>query len=134
MKKYPCRFQDQEFNELTITPSEFSRESEDELLREQYQEYLISQEDEIGELARALATSLETDQVSAEQEIANLSNQELERYLLEKRLDLKKYFVFNIQELTTKKLCDDFKNVAYNGRAIKESLAEDLTKLAIAHG
>ncbi|KLL04184.1 MAG: hypothetical protein MRECE_2c069 [Mycoplasmataceae bacterium CE_OT135] len=93
------------------------------------------------ELTKGLALSLElsdgesdgSDSPSTEEEEEEISK-DLKKYLQEKRLDLKRYFVFNIQELTTQKICDDFENVAYNGRAIKESLSEDLTKLAIDNG
>ncbi|CAG8647025.1 10485_t:CDS:2 [Ambispora gerdemannii] len=62
-----------------------------------------------------------------------LSEQDLEKYLLEKRLELKKYFVFNLGELTKEKI-----NVAgqeyKNGRVVNSFLAKHLTKLATFHG
>lgn len=56
---------------------------------------------------------------------------ELEKYLLEKRLDLKKYFVFNLgKEVKTKQQ----KNInVRNQRWITESLANDLTKLTASY-
>src|SRR3954454_15145861 len=65
-----------------------------------------------------------------------LNDQELEKCLLEdfsRRLDLKKYFVFSLGELTKEKLRDNFE--AYgNGRIAKNSLARDLSKLSNEHG
>jgi hypothetical protein len=71
-----------------------------ETLRTQYQEYLQSQDssdsdNEAGKLNQAILFSLgifNPDDLFKQK----LSDQELEPYLSEKRLDLKKYFVFNL--------------------------------------
>lgn len=60
-----------------------------------------------------------------------LTDQETEEYLLEKRLELKKYFVFNLSELSTLKK-EDLKpgETAANWRWIRSNvLRNDLTKL-----
>ncbi|RHZ35887.1 Tankyrase-2 [endosymbiont GvMRE of Glomus versiforme] len=128
-------------DEIKISPTEFS---DDDLFREQYQEYLKNQtpasdnesEDEQLSLAKAFALSLGIfdfgDLFSLKKR--KISDQELEKYLLEKRLELKKHFPFNIQELTTEKARDDFGNVSRNGRVITASLSKDLTTLALANG
>jgi hypothetical protein len=65
-------------------------------LRNQYQEYLQGQneESELNLLSRAIKMSLGIFDFSDNP--SKLSDQELEPYLSEKRLDLKKYFVFNL--------------------------------------
>jgi len=52
---------------------------------------------------------------------------ELEKYLLEKRLDLKKYFVFNLGELQTLNPGEENRN----WRIAKNRLDNDLTKLTV---
>jgi len=53
--------------------------------------------------------------------------EELEKYLFEKRLDLKKYFVFNLGELQTLSPGEENRN----WRIAKNRLDNDLTKLTI---
>ena len=53
--------------------------------------------------------------------------EELEKYLLEKRLDLKKYFVFNLGELQTLSPREENRN----WRIAKNRLDNDLTKLTV---
>lgn len=55
-----------------------------------------------------------------------LSEKELEKYLLEKRLDLQKYFVFNLGELKTFEQAD---TGALNIRIVSEKLGNDLFAL-----
>src|SRR4051794_33726794 len=65
-----------------------------------------------------------------------MSDEELKKCLLEdfnRRLDLKKYFVFNLGELTTEKIRDDYGNTGANGRVVTPRLAKDLTKLSGSH-
>ena len=64
-----------------------------------------------------------------------LSQAEVEKYLLEKRLDLQKYFVFNLGELSKGKV--GIKGyVGNNVRAFEKTstLSNDLTNLASKHG
>jgi hypothetical protein len=69
--------------------------------------------------------------------ISKTKEKELEKYLLEKRLELKKYFVFNLGKevkVARSKLSYDEKGnklpvFADDERPITEKLAADLTKL-----
>ncbi|CAJ0747982.1 17041_t:CDS:2 [Entrophospora sp. SA101] len=57
--------------------------------------------------------------------------EELEKYLLEKRLDLKKYFVFNLgKEVKTSQQAE---TKGENVRSISTSLSSDLTKLTASY-
>ena len=58
-----------------------------------------------------------------------LSQQELEKYLLEKRLDLQKYFVFNLGELKT---WQQGPKTEDNARLVSEDLSKHLNKLTIS--
>jgi len=129
---------------LTCEPEETLNFGDLEALREQHQAYLRKQatdsesEDEAGMLAKAIEMSLGVfgfdDLFFPEKKLAKLPDQELEKYLSEKRSDLKKHFIFNIQELTTEKARDNSGYTAHNGRIVKELLANDLTQLALANG
>lgn len=60
-----------------------------------------------------------------------LTDQELEKYLLEKRLELKKYFVFNLgEEVKTREQAPTTHN---NYRVVKNQLENDLSKLAVEY-
>jgi hypothetical protein len=59
-----------------------------------------------------------------------LTQAELEKYLLEKRLDLQKYFVFNLGELKTNTEAPIREN---NSRKVSESLGNDLDKLSASY-
>ncbi|KLL02526.1 MAG: hypothetical protein MRERC_1c135 [Mycoplasmataceae bacterium RC_NB112A] len=61
-----------------------------------------------------------------------LSEQKLEKYLLEKRLELKKYFVFNLGELTKQKV--KLPNQTWvNGRVVNSLLERHLSVLSSSH-
>ena len=60
-----------------------------------------------------------------------LSQAELEKYLLEKRLDLQKYFVFNLQEVKTD---SEHKMNHDNERYLSSLLSNHLTKISHARG
>ena len=60
-----------------------------------------------------------------------LSEQEIEKYLLEKRLDLQKYFVFNLgKEVETR---EKVHTEYVNYRSVKGQLENDLSKLAVKY-
>src|SRR5438128_196224 len=113
-----------------------------ETLKKQHQEHLQFQvidseeKDETQSLAEAIRLSLgifSPDDFSKQK----LSDQELEKYLLEKRLDLKKYFVFNlgkeIDSETGVTVSDESGEIKSdplpNVRLVKPLLAEHLTQL-----
>ncbi|CAH1766148.1 703_t:CDS:2 [Entrophospora sp. SA101] len=112
-----------------------------ETLKEQHQEYLKSQEtnseaDEAQTLADAIRLSLGIFNPDDLLPKSKLSDQELEKYLQEKRLDLKKYFVFNLgKEVETipQTVSDVSGEVVSekvpNLRQVKPLLAEHLTQL-----
>src|SRR3954465_103939 len=56
--------------------------------------------------------------------------EELEKYLLEKRLDLKKYFVFSLEELRTR---NEARTDALNVRLIHSLFSEHLMKIASSY-
>jgi len=111
--------------------------SDIEELRVQYQEYLQSQNEESEEdqLVRAMALSLGifnfTDNPSK-----GLTDEEAEQYLSTKRLNLKKYFVFNLgKELSTIPVTvSDYEGKTVsepipNLRRVEPLLSEHLTQL-----
>jgi hypothetical protein len=113
-----------------------------EELRNQYQEYLQYQEEEPEStlLERAISLSLgvfDFGNDDFEQKITKLSDQELELYFSEKRLDLKKYFVFNLGQevkITPKITVSDSTGEIVsepipNIRQVKPLLTEHLTQL-----
>ena len=112
--------------------------SDIEELRSQYQEYLQSQgeEDEASLLARAKSLSLGVFDFR-DNPLKGLTDQELEQYLSEKRLELKKYFVFNLgQEVKIKPkitVSDESGEIVSepipNIRQVKPLLTEHLTQL-----
>jgi hypothetical protein len=133
---------------ISCSPEETLNFGDLETLKEQYQEYLKHQatsseeEDEDQTLANAIRLSLgifSPDDLKP-------SDQELEKYLQEKRLDLKKYFVFNLgkemQPPPKTKEVSDAPNVitlsdeegnilgaAANVRKVEPILGEHLTQL-----
>ncbi|MCE8162984.1 MAG: hypothetical protein I3273_00505 [Candidatus Moeniiplasma glomeromycotorum] len=56
-----------------------------------------------------------------------LSEKELEKYLLEKRLELKKYFVFNLGNEVKTRTTEAYNNLRY----VSGDLASDMAKLAV---
>lgn len=107
-------------------------------LKDQYQEYLQSQseESEESQLARAKLLSLGVFDFR-DDPLEGLTDQELEQYLSTKRLNLKKYFVFNlgqevkikpkitVSDSTGKIVSEPIPNI----RQVKPLLTEHLTKL-----
>jgi hypothetical protein len=109
-----------------------------ETLRTQYQEYLQSQDanfdNEAGKLNQAILFSLGI--FNPDDLFKQFSDQELEPYLSEKRLDLKKYFVFNLgKELSTIPVTvSDYEGKTFsepvpNLRRVEPLLSEHLTQL-----
>lgn len=128
---------------LTCNPEEALNFGDLETLKEQHQEYLQSQasnsdnESEIQQLAKAIRLSFGIFSPDGLLAKRKFSDQELEPYLSEKRLDLKKYFVFNLgKEVNAKSkvtVSDESGKIRTeplpNVRSINPLLTEHLTKL-----
>ena len=108
-----------------------------EELRNQYQEYLQSQNEEDDDTLLARAKSLSLDVFDFSDNPKKLSDQELEQYLSTKRPNLKKYFVFNLGQevkINPKITVSDSSGEIVsepipNIRQVKPLLAEHLTQL-----
>src|SRR4051794_32308306 len=86
---------------------------------------------EISSEQKPVENNNKPNQISLPDSSNSSKKEEIEKYLLENRLDLKKYFVFNLGNEVKTSQQEETNSI--NSRAISTNLANDFTKLTASY-